>query len=266
MKKRVENELLDQHTISVLGGKGSGKTTFLVLEGIRRAYEKKSLLIDCGGIITLKKLKSLGVANKVRLLAVTQKLVLQLEDRKNLKEFFKFLFRDRRVLFVLRLELTATQSGQFFNLICPDLSQLKNIVLLIDESQEVLPQLGRGYSPELEKLVRLGRNFNITIYLGSQRPQSLDKKVLGLVDMHYFGKMTYYRDINILSEILGLGGAKIKSEFQRSIKRLNTGVFFEIFQENVSTVKYDIQKRELETIMNRPSAWVYQVENKEIKA
>jgi len=253
-------ELLSNHTIALMGGKGSGKTTFLVLEGLKQAINNKTILIDCAGIISTEKLALVGIKTKIRLIPITAKNLLSLENKKNLKRFLKFIYKGVNTLTILRLELTSKESADFFNIVSPYFLKVGNLNLLIDESQEVLPQNTLAtYSSELERLIRIGRNYHVRVFLASHRPQYVNKRVLGLVDTFYFGRLTYMNDIKVLADIIGLSGAETIRKFTRSIKALKTGVFYHIENDKISVEKYNLEFGDIEEFKGKVAEWQKQL-------
>ncbi len=255
-------ELMAEHTSSVLGGKGSGKTTFLIFKGVEMALSgDKVVLVDAGGVINSDKLKSYGAGIEKYITLVTIKkdgLEALLNDFDELKRLMKIMYGKSNKLTILRLELTSSESKDFFNLMAPYIMKLKNSVLMVDEAQEVLPQsYADTYSQELERLIRVGRNYNVKIYLASQRPQFLSKKVMALSDVFYFGHIDYYLDARICSEIVGLEHSKSRNNLRRCLKKLETGRFYRVWNSEVEPVKINIKKIKTETITaGRRAEWI----------
>ncbi len=254
-------ELIEEHTQTILGGKGSGKTTLLIYKGVELSpTERKVLLIDCGGVITKTKLSQFPteIRDKIRLVSLQKKGLSRIvESKKQLLTLLKLLLGNNEKLTILRLELTASESWVFFQLVSEYLLKLKNLVVMIDEAQEVLPQAGSGnYSQELERLIRVGRNYNTVVYLSSQRPQYLNKKVMALSDIFYFGHMDYYLDSRICSEILGIVATKDRNNLRRSLKSIKLGKFYVVKDGKISLVKYDIKTGKEEVVITKPVTWL----------
>jgi len=252
------SELLERHTHGLLGGKGSGKTTFLLMKAVESISDKqKVVLIDCGGVINQEKVDGCGVENHINLMVLKKKgLEAMLAGKTAYRTLLNHLTENRKKVTVLRLELTALESRDFFNAVSPILLKLRNIVLLVDEAEEVLPQQGREtYSSELERLIRIGRNYNIVVFLATHRAQDLNKRVLALADVYYFGKITHYLDARICAEITGIDSTKARLNFRNSIKNLKVGNFYEVFGSDVSLLKYNLENKKLERIFGRPTQW-----------
>ena len=160
-------------------------------------------------------------------------------------------------LTILRLELTSQETKYFFELVSEYLLRYKNLIILIDEAQEVLPQTGReNYSQELERLIRVGRNYNTIIFLASQRPQFLNKKVMALSDIFYFGNIQYYLDARICSEILGIVTTKDKNNLRRGLKSIKLGKFYRIKEGRVEIIAYNLQSGKVEMQNTKQITWL----------
>ncbi len=255
------SELINEHTQTILGGKGSGKTTLLIYKGVDLIHNsRKVVLIDCGGVITKTKLSQYPeqIKAKIRLMGLQRKgLEAILGSKKQLKFLLTGLLSNDRKLTILRLELTSQESRYFFDCVSEYLLRYKNLIILIDESQEVLPQNGReNYSQELERLVRVGRNYNTVIFLASQRPQFLNKKVMALSDIFYFGNIQYYLDSRICAEILGVSLTKDKNNLRRGLKSLKLGKFYRIKEGRIEIINYDISSGKEQTTSTKDITWL----------
>lgn len=258
-------ELMSAHTQAVLGGKGSGKSTFLILSGIELLEDKnKSILFDVGGIITQDKLKQIKVKDKINLMSISKSGLNNIKEHKEaLKKSLQLIVDNRGILTIVRMELTAQESKEFFNIIIPFLMEIKNLNILIDEAQEVLPQNTKNsYSEELERMIRIGRNMNIKIFLATQRPQYLNKRALALCDIYYFGRIEYYLDARVCSEIIGIDGTKSRRNFRYSLKKLKVGNFYEIERDNATLIKYNLETQKLNNVFGRPTEWQKEMKDK----
>ena len=112
-------ELISKHTQAVLGGKGSGKTTFLVLEAQQLMEEKrKVILIDCGGVINKQKLEASGLKTGFKLFRVDKSLLDKCKDNEeHLKLLLGLMLKTPSKITVIRLELTSMEQAEYFDLI-----------------------------------------------------------------------------------------------------------------------------------------------------
>ncbi|OQX52134.1 MAG: hypothetical protein B5M53_09320 [Candidatus Cloacimonas sp. 4484_209] len=194
-------------TIGLIGQKGSGKTHALKVfsEEIKKK-EFDQIIIDPIGVIR-------GEIPKITV--------------KSLNPDYLFKIISEKAIIVDLSYLTQKEKVEFVDLLCSELQtiQEKRLYLLIDEIQEFLPQKRGRYSQELERLIRIGRNFNIGFIFTSQRVQSVDKNVIELVDLFLIFRNAYPLSLKILKEILQyhIPDKKTLSNLIKHIQSLDTG-------------------------------------------
>jgi len=78
-------------------------------------------------------------------------------------------------------------------------------IIMFDELHEFVPErgVGGGYSFEVERVLRHGRNSNIGFVLTSQRASFVSKKVLALSDFVLLYRMTWEHDIEAAKRLIG---------------------------------------------------------------
>jgi DNA helicase HerA-like ATPase len=89
---------------------------------------------------------------------------------------------------------------------------MKNKYIIIDEMADYTPQIGQS-SKEMERLVRHGRNFGNTFIFNTQRPATISKNILNLIDVVVFFRLVWERDIAVVKDVLNnMGKRHIRSE------------------------------------------------------
>lgn len=191
-------------TVGIFGQPGTGKT--YLTRQIIDALEKDVVVFDTIGAIHPKNVTIYEVDKK----DIDKQAILFAEivkrTHRNVGVNLKRLIKDEIVDFTQALLLV---------------SDLKNRYIFFDEMADYTPQMGKS-TPELERLVRHGRNEGDTFFFNTQRPAYLTKNVVSLVTVAVFFRLVWERDIKVVKEILNnLGHTHITKEI---IEITNQGV------------------------------------------
>ena len=193
---RVEQEILSYNTLTIAGLKGTGKTFALSI--LANADKRKSIILDTLGVITKNKLIKKAIYIKITKNDLElKKLAKALNNA--LKNYEKVVFD---LSFLIPKELV--QFSDYLSLLLSIKKEDVKISLYIDEIAEYLPQTrAPTYSYELERVVRVGRNFGIeTIIMTTQRLQKASKDVLALSEAFIFFKIIYDIDRKLIRELI----------------------------------------------------------------
>lgn len=177
-------------TIGIVGQKGTGKTRYAL-----------QLANQAG--INIVYVDPVGIAVKYKLMKGAYVIVKGLTDFRSLKG----QLANKRQNYVFDVSyLRRDELIVFMDMLSRVLLEVGNYGLFIDEAPEFLPQGGsKYYSEELERTIRIGRNFGIRpILLITQRPQRIDKNAFALCDCYMFFRVVYPLDRGKIRELLNL--------------------------------------------------------------
>ena len=177
-----------QRTISIVGGKGTGKTTTIMM--LMRELEPV-LVFDPLNVVKAKDIDAIrivlrtGDIDEKRIMAVMKVVNATLRKKKNVVLAFNDMVQEEEI--------------QIANMVLPLLA-VKNAFVFFDEIHEFVP-LNSG-STEVERFVRHCRNKNIGNVLTTQRPASVSKNVLALTDYLVIYRLTWSRDLEAVRDLL----------------------------------------------------------------
>jgi ABC-type cobalamin/Fe3+-siderophores transport system ATPase subunit len=205
---KVENAT--QRTITIIGGKGAGKTTLIkmLLDQEKSVLCLNPLNVINGDIEAYRiPVKKEDTAEK---LAKTAKVINQLlNSKKNVVLYFNEMLRE---------EITEKMDILF------PLLQFKDGFVFLDEVHEFCPHFSG--SQEIHRFIRHCRNKNIGIVMSTQRPASVDTNVIGLTDYLVLFRITWKNDIEAVKELLKYRISE-KEEMNRTLSDLQHFGFME---------------------------------------
>ena len=184
-----------EKTVGILGQKGTGKS--YLTRKIAEAIPKDVVLFDTIGIIKAKGCKIYEVDIK------------ELEKQAILMS--QITLRTHHNIGIDLLRLTRDEIFKFTEAYL-SITPMKNKYIIIDEMADYTPQIGQS-SKEMERLVRHGRNFGNTFIFNTQRPATISKNILNLIDVVVFFRLVWERDIAVVKDVLNnMGKRHIRSE------------------------------------------------------
>lgn len=175
-----------QRTISIIGGKGAGKTTLIkmLLDQEHSVLCLDPLNVINGDIdayrIPIRKTDDEGKIKKI--VKIVNSLLIK---KKNVVLYFNEMLRE---------EITEKMDFLF-----PELNY-KDGYLFLDEVHEFVPHFSG--SKEIHRFIRHCRNKNIGVVMTTQRPASVDTNVIGLTDYLVLFRITWKNDIEAVKELL----------------------------------------------------------------
>ena len=245
-----EHDWAREIQIAVLGNKGTGKTRLVEKLAEIITEDKTVMVLDTVGAIHEHARNKEFKADDWVFIIVRKEISEKDKWVKTLKKAIK-----SGKIICITFYLSTKELVNTIESLADVLLRIKNYALIIDEAQEVLPQLGK-ISFNLEKLIRVGRNFGIKpIIITSQRPQTINKKILALSDIFVIKKIDYYADADVIAYQIGIP-TKNKKKFRRMIKNLKVDEFYFIRGNQVYKGKYDLSKDQVYLIYGgRPPNW-----------
>lgn len=179
---------MTQKTISVLGGKGCGKSTILRMIGKSLSDQKcPTIILDpIGG----NSIKDKAFVN----LKVTQPL-----DKDTIK-WLKEQWAEKKTVLINAEKLNDPD----FVLWCEGFFSMKwkNGVIIVDEVHYIIPQQRGKYCLSFQSYSKKCRNDNTGLILSSQRPQSVNKETLALTDTFIIGRTMYVNDREVVVNLV----------------------------------------------------------------
>ena len=199
-----------QRTITVMGGKGTGKTTLIKMfidlpEGF--------LVFDPLNVINFESENLFRIGIKKD------------DSEKRIKDIAKivnkFLGEKKKIILFLS-EMVKDEIKDKMEILFPALN-IKDCFVVFDEIHEFVPHFGG--SVEIERFIRHCRNKNIGIIMSTQRPASVATNVIALTDYLILFRITWKNDTKAVQEILQY---KLDKDQQKNvIGKLQTYDFME---------------------------------------
>ena len=187
--KIAENAIVSnatQRTITIIGGKGAGKTTLIK---ILLDQEKSVLVLDplnvINGDIDAYRIPVKKEDTEVKLTKEAKLINQLLNSKKNVVLYFNEMLRE---------EITEKMDILF------PLLNFRDGFVFLDEVHEFTPHFSG--SQEIHRFIRHCRNKNIGIVMSTQRPASVDTNVIGLTDYLVLFRITWKNDIEAVKELL----------------------------------------------------------------
>jgi len=165
-----------QRTVSIIGGKGAGKTTLIKM---LLDQEHTVLVLDAYRI----PIKKEDTEDKIKKMAKIVNSLLN--SKKNVVLYFNEMLKEEMV--------------QKVDWLFP-LLNFKDGFVFIDEIHEFTPHFSG--SSEVHRAVRHWRNKNIGFVMSTQRPASVDTNVIGMTDFLVLFRITWKNDIEAIKELL----------------------------------------------------------------
>lgn len=177
-----------QRTISIVGGKGSGKTTAIKMF---MAQESPVLTFDPLSVVDPKGTNAHRINLKVRDMEPERIKILMQTVNATLK-------KGTNVILSFNDMIQSEEVG-IANLVLPKLV-LRNGYVFFDEIHEYVPLFGG--STEVERYIRHCRNKNVGVLMTTQRPASVSKNVLALTDYLILFRLTWSHDLKAVRDLL----------------------------------------------------------------
>jgi ABC-type cobalamin/Fe3+-siderophores transport system ATPase subunit len=176
-----------QRTITVIGGKGTGKTTLIKMF---LDQENTVLCLDPLNVIKGKDIDAFRIPitkedDEAKIKKIAQIVNSLLQKKKNVVIYFN--------------EMLKTEMVEKVDILFP-LLQFKDGLVFIDEIHEFTPHFSG--SVEVHRAVRHWRNKNIGFVMSTQRPASVDTNVIGMTDYLILFRITWKNDIEAVKELL----------------------------------------------------------------
>lgn len=175
-----------QRTITIIGGKGAGKTTLI-----------KMLLDQETSVLCLDPLNVInGDIDAYRI------PIRKTDDEGKIKKIAKIvnsLLNQKKNVVLYFNEMLREEITERMDILFPELNY-KDGFLFIDEVHEFVPHFSG--SKEIHRFIRHCRNKNIGVVMSTQRPASVDTNVIGLTDYLVLFRITWKNDLEAVKELL----------------------------------------------------------------
>ncbi len=249
------------NTITILGNKGSGKTYFSVK--LLKKLENKDIIIIDAVNTYLSYVSKQGIQGFKKVVIDTPLI--------DFKVFFNKWFSIQKHLVKLIFDVSLLDSKDlviFLDNLSNYLLTQKDLILIVDEIGDYVPQDRGAYSNGFERLVRIGRNYNIRVVMTTQRAQKVNKNVLALSDIYYIFKLIHNLDLNTIQKLIGYDNKEFK-QYRKIIKNLEVGQYvetngehFKIYDKNDKEINNNIKANNTSNDTNNKDA-VFNTKRKE---
>jgi len=219
IQNQIQIDNITQRTISIIGGKGSGKTTTLKL--ILDTSPVPVIVFDpIGTLVHPPALRIKVYPRHVEQASQAAEKITQI--LKNLRDLPNKDRKKRRVIISFQNMLQA-EINAFMDRFLPKLT-IRDALIAFDEAHEFIPQSGFR-STETERYIRFCRNYNIGVILTSQRPATVAKNVLALTDYLILYRLTWSHDIRAIRELIAT--MKPEREVNAILRKLQTQIYLQ---------------------------------------
>lgn len=210
---QIENAT--QRTISIIGGKGSGKSQTMKMLAYSAPIDLPCYIFDPLGKIQIEGFQTLRITKKTAInKEAIQKIAEAFRKVKDTKIIFSFndLLQKEIVLFM----------NTFFQYWKPH-----NCMIFVDEIQDITPNqhMGMEYAEDFERAVRHWRNENCGFVIATQRPSFCSTKVLALTDFLVLYRITWKQDKKYIEELVS--DMLTEQETERLMQKIQTKSFLE---------------------------------------
>jgi len=198
-----------QRTITVIGGKGTGKTTLI-----------KMFIDQPEGFLVFDPLNVINFESDIYRIGIKKD-----DNEKRIKDIAKIVNKflgEKKKIILFFSEMVKDEIKEKMEILFPTLN-IKDCFVVFDEIHEFVPHFGG--SVEIERFIRHCRNKNIGIIMSTQRPASVATNVIALTDYLILFRITWKNDTKAVQEILQY---KLDKDQQKNvIGKLQTYDFME---------------------------------------
>jgi len=177
-----------QRTVSVIGGKGTGKTTLLMM---LLKQQSPVLTYDPLSVIKAKSIDGIRVNLRVKDIDPERVAALMKVTNSTLKKGDNMIFAFDNMI--------QEEEIAIANMTLPLLNH-KHGYVFFDEIHEFVPL--HSQSLEVERYIRHCRNQDVGVFMTSQRPATVHKNVLALTDYLVLFRVTWAHDLKAVRDLL----------------------------------------------------------------